>query len=79
MKTGTELNTLAKRILAEAKSKKDYAMDTRNLLLTEDARLQFKVNGETKVLTPTRHCLNQMGGRVGIPRAYLQHERRYLN
>ncbi len=71
MKVGTELNSLAKKILAEARSKKDYAMDTRNLALTDDCSLQFKVGGETKLLKPTNRCLNQIGNRVGIPRHYL--------
>lgn len=69
MKIGTDLQTLADRIIGEAKSKKDYAIDTRSLEFTSEG-LQFAVGGTTKVIQPTNHCMNQIGTHVGIPAKY---------
>lgn len=80
VKTGTDLNTLAEQILTEAKSKRDYAMRTDSLLLLDDGKtLRFKVakkvgkatETEIREVETTDLCLNQIGNRVGIPRAYL--------
>lgn len=70
MKTGTTLEVLANRIIAEAASKKDYAMDTRSLAMTDEGSLSFSVRGENKLVKPTELCVNQICGRTGIPRAY---------
>lgn len=75
MKTGTSMNELAQRIMTEARSKKDYAMDTRNLSMTDDAKLRFDLVGDQRVLTPTRLCLDQIAGRVGIPSKYAERMR----
>ena len=75
MKTGSTLDSLAARILDEAKSKKDYAMDTRNLELTPAGNLSFRVKGENRTVKPTRLCMEQIGGRVGIPAKYMERMR----
>lgn len=71
MKIGTSLSELAQRIEKQAASKVDYAMDTRNLALTDDTNLAFTVKGEERRVKPTRLCLDQIGERVGIPQKYL--------
>lgn len=75
MKTGTKLETLAQQILAQAKSKVDYAMDTRDLTMTPQAELSFKVKGDTRLVVPTERCLFQIGNRIGIPKAYVERMR----
>lgn len=75
MKLGTSLEALSGRIIEQAQSKKDYAMDTRKLTMTDDANLNFTVNGENRIVKPTKLCLDQIGGRVGIPSKYLDRMR----
>ena len=75
MKTGSTLESLANRILSEAQSKKDYAMDTRNLELTPAGDLHFRVKGDWRGVKPTRLCLEQIAGRVGIPAKYFERMR----
>lgn len=70
MKTGTELTALAQRVMEQAKSKRDFAMDTRKLTVTERGNLQFIHKGQILSVTPTERCLNQIAARVGIPRIY---------
>jgi hypothetical protein len=69
------MEQLAKRVIEEASSKRDFAMDTRKLTMTDDANLRFTVGGVEKVVTPTKLCLDQIGGRVGIPSKYLERMR----
>lgn len=75
MKIGTSIEQLAARVISEAQSKKDYAMDTRKLTMTDSANLRFTVGGAEKIVTPTKLCLDQIGGRVGIPSKYLERMR----
>lgn len=72
MKIGTQMNELAERIIHQAQAKKDYAMDTRNLSVTDAATLRFTVKGAGIELAPTRLCLQQIGNRVGIPSKYME-------
>ena len=50
-------------------------MDTRKLSMTDNAELTFQVNNEQRTLKPTKLCLEQIGGRVGIPAKYLERMR----
>ena len=70
MKTGQNINEIAKQVLKMAAAKKDYAMDTRNLKMTRTAQLAFVVGGKSVEVAPTDRCVNQIAARVGIPRAY---------
>ena len=69
------MNVLANRIIEQAQAKKDYAMDTRNLRMSPEAMLEFRVKGEVKQVKPTRLCMDQIGNRVGIPSKYLERMR----
>lgn len=75
MKTGSTLESLANKILTQAKSKKDYAMDTRNLTMAPDTNLVFTIGGQERQVKPTKLCMEQIGGRVGIPAKYLERMR----
>ncbi len=72
MKTGTPLNTLAERILTEAKSKRDYVADTRKLNFTQEGEVVVDVQGENRIFKPTPLCIQQIGSRVGIPAKYIE-------
>ena len=75
MKTGSTLENLAAGIINQAKSKKDYAMDTRKLTMTDAADLQFNVGSDTRTVKLTKLCLEQISGRVGIPSKYMERMR----
>lgn len=72
MKTGSNIQDIATKVLTMAKSKKDYAMDTRNLQVTPAGQLRFVVGGKSIEVKPTERCINQIAARVGIPRGYAQ-------
>ena len=50
-------------------------MNTAKLEVTPACNLRFKLDGAAKEVVPTERCLNQIGNRVGIPRAYMQRMR----
>jgi len=75
MKTGRNLAELADEIMVQARSKKDYAMDTRNLTMLPDANLRFALGGDERVVRPTKICVDQIGARVGIPSKYMERMR----
>jgi len=71
MKQGLEIAMLAEKIMSQAKSKKDYVIETRNLRMDDSAKLVMPLAGGERVLDVTDGCLNQIGERVGIPSKYL--------
>ncbi len=71
MKNGKTLQELSTTILEQATAKKDYLADTRKLRFTDDARISFEVGTDTRLYSPTKLCLEQIGQRVGIPRSYV--------
>lgn len=72
MKTGTQLNSLAERITTEAKSKRDYVADTRKLSFTNAGEVLVETMQGPRAFTPTRHCVQQIAGRCGIPAKYVE-------
>lgn len=78
MKTGTALNTLAERILVEAKSKRDYIADTRKLVMEPDGKIGARIGTDGRgysSFTPTRLCQDQIANRCGIPSKYAERMR----
>lgn len=71
MKMGMNMPDLAAKVSEQAKSKRDYAMDTRKLVMTERGKLQFSLPDRQVELNVTPLCLEQIGNRVGIPTKYL--------
>jgi hypothetical protein len=83
MKAGQPISDLAAQVYKEAKSKKDYVALTSAISLitvpranaAPDVGLQFNVNGESRLYTPTNVCLGQIASRTGIPATYAERMR----
>lgn len=72
MIAGQSLNEVAASILNAKNHKRDYIATTTALKLSENGRIQFKLDGAEHEFSPTRICLEQIGDRVGIPRKYAE-------
>jgi len=69
MKTHLSLNQLAAEITRRADAKQDYLTDTTNLVMTDDAKIQF-TNGETKIMDANEIAHGQIADRLNIPAKY---------
>jgi Domain of unknown function (DUF932) len=74
MKEGQSLAQLAKQIKSERDARKDFLATTTQLRYVpegEVGHVALKVEGKHYEAVPTRHCLRQIGDRVGIPSKYV--------
>jgi hypothetical protein len=71
MKIGMQLTDLTAKVTEQAKTKKDYVMETTKLIMSERGKLQFALPDRQVELDVTPLCLEQIGNRVGIPAKYL--------
>jgi hypothetical protein len=75
MKQGKSLVELATEIQKQNKAKRDFIAPTTKLeYLPEGERgaISLSANGHSIVTQPTRHCLQQVCSRVGIPMTYAE-------
>src|SRR5262245_47170613 len=74
MKTGLALPELAKQIKRERDEAKDFRALTTHFHYEPDQDrgfVRFKVVGKKYEVTPTNHCLRQIGASCGIPAPYV--------
>lgn len=64
------MQALAEKVIATAKSKRDFAVDTRRLTFLPTGDLSLSVQGKEERFQVTDHCLAQVVDRVGVPQAY---------
>lgn len=82
MKYGRSLTELAMEIERQNKAKRDYLLDTRNMMMDADAEntmisLRNDKTGETIILGVNEVAHNQIGANLGIPSKYydkMRHE-----
>lgn len=82
MKYGRSLTELAMEIERQSKAKRDYLLDTRNMMMDADAEntmisLRNDKTGETIILGINEVAHNQIGSNLGIPSKYydkMRHE-----
>lgn len=67
MKTGKSIIELAQEIQRQADAKKDFVADTREIHMTDAARLAI---GADESFTINEHAHRQIGDKVGIPAKY---------
>jgi hypothetical protein len=74
VKSGKSVSQLATLIKQTRDARKDFIAPTTQLRYVPDdnvGRVQLKVGETTYNAVPTRHCLRQIGDRVGIPSKYM--------
>lgn len=72
MKNGKNMKQLAAEITRLHDIKKDYALDTRSLIATQDGNLAINVGDRQQTLAPTSHCLRQIAERIKVPHSYIE-------
>ncbi len=67
MKQGKTLQELASELQRQSEKKLDIVSDTREIFMNDDLSISV---GETNIFTPTKHCHQQIGTFLDIPKKY---------